>query len=268
MTDRTKEIIFIRHGKSVTNSENIYQAGDQFEIDPLDETGRWQAVAVAKRFESKAFHPDIILSSSYLRAMQTAKEIARITLTKIIAPVIGEEQIARPGYDAFEKNTGKSLFREIDLPSELEGKSYDDEVSLAIKEEIDEHLFEPHWHYSDEENLFDQWNRAKLCLDYLAARTEDRIVVVSHGGLIKACVANMLFASEQEFTVPDKLEAYHAFSSNTWFDNTGVITTDWNPETHKWRWMMSENNHLPGPFGYVRDEHANTSADELFNPSE
>lgn len=265
MSEQVKEVVWVRHATSVTNRDSIYQAGPQFEIDPLDERGEWESDQLEHRFQNEGFSPDIIVSTSYLRGTQTARKIARATMANAVVPIYGNNKIIDVPIDNVTSDSGKSLFRELDLPSELEGMSFDDEVALAIKEQVNAHRYEPNWHYSDEENFYDVWIRAKECLAYLKERGEQHIVVVSHGGLIKACLARMLFDDEREFSTPEKLEAYHAFAEHTWFDNTGIVSTRLDTDSGKWQWLISANDHLSGPFGYVRKEQSDTSADKLLN---
>ncbi len=238
-----------RHGQTATNRESIYQAGDQFEVDPIDEHGDWQSRQLARRFQRYGYQPEAIITSSYLRAAQTARIINRITRTTIVVPVVIDDEVVDKSIDDPALHEGKSLFRELDLPSELQGRRYDDEVAKEIKNKIKSHRFDVKWHYSDEENLFDEWQRAGMCLDYLAERPEKRLAVVAHGGIIKSCLSRLLFG-DRDWPISQKLEAHQAFADKTWFDNTGVVTLR-HIDGNRWQWPISYNEHLGGAFGLV-----------------
>jgi broad specificity phosphatase PhoE len=73
MTDY-QHFIVIRHGESETNATNTFQAGNQYDSDPLTPLGQEDAGRLAQRL---ALLPvDLVVSSSYLRARSTATLIA------------------------------------------------------------------------------------------------------------------------------------------------------------------------------------------------
>ena len=63
------KVYFVRHGQTNSNKESRHQ----FPETPLSDHGLTQADAVAKRF--KHLKVDLIISSPYTRALQTATAI-------------------------------------------------------------------------------------------------------------------------------------------------------------------------------------------------
>lgn len=269
MTQLKKEVLLIRHGESFTNGTTIYQAGDQFAGDPLSQHGLTQSDLLADEFVSQKYTPNIIIASYYQRARQTAQPTSLTRNTPIIVPVY--QQLARitdlPLNEA-SPHSGRSLFRELDLPLELEGRHYDDVEAIAIKDAIRAHRYDEDWHYSNEESLFDIWQRAATAVAYIAARPESKIAIFSHGGFIKACLAWILFDHQENWPLRQKLEAYQAFTSQTWVDNAGIISLFQDAAHNKWQWLVSYNRHLSSSFGFLNNEpigSSDTSADELHN---
>ena len=61
-----QQFVVIRHGESETNATNTFQAGNQYDTDPLTPLGAEDAGRLAQRL---ALLPvDLVISSSYLRA--------------------------------------------------------------------------------------------------------------------------------------------------------------------------------------------------------
>lgn len=238
-----KRFIFARHAQSVTNETNRYQAGDQLEIDPLTEAGQVQAQALADRFSGVL--AEAIYASPYLRTRQTAEMIARQMGAQVLVPLYGRASIeVVPAADLRQGDPRKGLLRELDLPPELADLDFDAPAARAIHDQITAHQYEPDWRYDHEENISDIWNRSGDILQFLAERPEQLSVVVSHGGLIKACLARMMFGSEAELDPKEKLRAYHGFIKHTWYDNAGVVSVKYDTDQHSWQWLVADNKHL------------------------
>lgn len=236
-----KNFMFIRHGESETNKSEIFQAGDQFEIDPINTKGQQQAEKLAGRFTDVPL--DVILSTSYLRGMQTAQAVQRVTHAPICVPIIEDGTIRDLPADDPGLRDHVSLLRELDLPSELAGLTFKDEVAAKIKGDITRHLYDRNWRYSDEENLYDVWDRAGKILEYLEDRPEDTIAVVAHGGILKACIARIMQKRLSGYTERQQLEIYESFSAATWWDNTGVLSLRYDADGG-WQWLMADNKHI------------------------
>ena len=127
---------------------------------------------MARRFDS--IPVDVIFSSPMTRAAQTAKSIAE-----------------RTGHTVIENE----LFEEIKRPSDVRGKSKEDPEVRAIMKEVKNHFTDPAWRHSDEENYFLLKERAEKALAFLAARTEENILVVTHGEILKMLLSVVAFGS-------------------------------------------------------------------------
>jgi hypothetical protein len=80
-----QQFVVIRHGESQTNATNTFQAGNQYDSDPLTPLGAEDADRLAQRL---ALLPvDLVVSSSYLRARGTAAPIAEVTGAPHVIPV-------------------------------------------------------------------------------------------------------------------------------------------------------------------------------------
>jgi alpha-ribazole phosphatase len=80
-----KTIIFVRHGESTANVGGITMA--QAEI-PLSKLGARQAIAIAPLLPSK---PALILTSDYLRTMQTSRPYCnRVGMVATVNPLLNE----------------------------------------------------------------------------------------------------------------------------------------------------------------------------------
>lgn len=245
MSEAFKEIIAIRHGKSETNFTDVYQTGDQALTDPLVEQGTWESFQLAERLRDVPV--DVILASNYLRAMQTAKIIQQSVDAPIVVPVVDES-----GQTHDSNETDKSLFRELDLPSELAGLSFQDPEAQRITDALRAHVLDENWHYSDEENLHDIWQRAASITDFIEQRPEQTIITVSHGGILKAWVAYLMLA-EAGLLLRQKLVAYQSFARLTWLDNTGALSLRYK-ENEGWKWLIGDNQHLDTKyFNFAKD---------------
>ena len=130
MTDH-QQFIVIRHGESQTNATDTFQASNQTDLDPLTPLGMEDARRLAERLAELPV--DVIVSSSYLRARSTAGAIADVTGAPHVVPVWnGSSWVDLPAKDP-ELREHVSLFREIDVPSELRGLRFDDPRARQIQ---------------------------------------------------------------------------------------------------------------------------------------
>ena len=242
MTDHQRFVV-IRHGESRTNATNTFQAGNQSATDPLTTRGVEDARRLAERLASLPV--ELTISSSYLRAHTTASLVAEATRSPHVVPVRKDSSWVDLAADDHEIRSRVSLLREIDVPTELEGLRFDDPRARAIQQAAMAVADQPDAHYSDEENLSDLWRRAEEIRRYLEARTEDLVVVVSHGGILKVWLAHLMFTSVAGLDTPAQLAAYRGFTQLGWWDNTGAISLMLD-RRHGWRWLMTDIQHL-GP---------------------
>jgi broad specificity phosphatase PhoE len=244
-----QHFIVIRHGESQTNATNTFQAGNQYDSDPLTPLGQEDASRLAQRLA--VLPVDLVVSSSYLRARATAALIAEVTGAPHVIPVRqGTTWVDLPADDPDVRNH-TSLLREIDVPSELQGLRFHDPRARAIQHAAMAVAGQPDGHYSDEENLHDLWRRAEEIRRYLEAQKERLIVVVSHGGILKVWVAHLMFTAVPGLDTSDQLAAYRGFTRLGWWDNTGVLSLRFSRD-HGWLWLMTDIQHLqPDYFSFM-----------------
>lgn len=165
-----RELIFVRHGQTEWNlARRLQGRGDS----PLTALGRQQARAHASWLAE--YRPERIIASPLGRAEATARMLADpLGLVVEIEPRLAERCMGR-----FE---GWTL----------------DEVSAAAPEEARARVADP-WSYRAEggENYDDLLARVEPLLDELLAQTARRLVLVSHGTLIRPLLGRLLGLDRQ-----------------------------------------------------------------------
>ena len=236
-----RRFVLVRHGESRTNATNTFQAGNQFDSDPLTERGAEATARLAWRL--KDLPVDRVVSSGYLRARRTAAAIADATGAPHAVPVRdGSSWSDLPADDPGIRDR-TSLLREIDLPSELAGLRFDDPRAQEIQRAALAVADRPDGHFSDEENLHDLWRRAEEIRRYLEGRSEDLVVVVAHGGILKVWLAHLMFTAVPGLDTPAQIAAYRGFTRLGWWDNTGLLSLRFSPD-QGWLWLMTDIEHL------------------------
>lgn len=81
--------VFLRHGESVGNAESRWQGQSDY---PLNETGRAQAQALAKRWREENAKFDLVITSPLVRAKETAEIVASALDIKVEADPIWMER--------------------------------------------------------------------------------------------------------------------------------------------------------------------------------
>lgn len=204
------KIYLVRHGATKANIKKVHQ----YSHDPLSDEGLNQAKLLAKRL--KSHNIDVILSSPFERAKQTAE-------------VIGKQLNKKIEYD--------DLLKEIRRPSEIEGKHIEDEKALKIKEKISQNAHDSNFRYSDEENFFDFKKRVLSLIKKLIKKKEDNILIISHGQTIA-----MLFCV---ITLGENLtvDQHNQLRSILRMNNTGI--TIFSYLDNKWKLLTwNDTNHL------------------------
>lgn len=162
------KLFFVRHGESILNAKGISQYPDT----KLSKKGLEQAALLGKRLME--IKPEVIISSRYTRAMQTAKVISDSTGVNVI-------------YSA--------LLNDFRNPTEVIGLSVKSDFSQKITEERLKHM-EDTWHYSDEENVLEFRDRVYRALSMLKKRPEGSIVVVTHDDVIRMALSVLLIGKD------------------------------------------------------------------------
>jgi broad specificity phosphatase PhoE len=149
-------LILVRHGESSGNRDRVFAASPH--DLPLTELGYRQAQGAAKRI-GQLFRPELVATSTYVRASETAR---------IIAGALGLPLEKIP--DLHEREIGSHRGRSYD--SFFDEPDYDPRRPWA-------------WKPEGGESYEDVQARVAPILDRLAATHPTRdVVVVSHGGVM------------------------------------------------------------------------------------
>ncbi len=157
-----KTIYLVRHGQTRFN-KNWRHQHPAVDLSPKG----WEQAERAGEY-AKTLDLDVIITSDFLRARQTAEVISG---KSGVAVEVSEE------------------FREIQRPSSVWGKQYYDLRSLWAMIMILLHSGNPAWHYSDEESVALFQERIITALHLLEQRPEERIAVVTHRGFISGLLS-------------------------------------------------------------------------------
>lgn len=210
-----KIVYFVRHGQSVDNVSPVFQSPDS----PLSEKGRMQAENIAERVSRLSF--ETLISSPLQRTRETAEAIARVT---------GKE----PEYS--------DLFIERVNPTSIGGKSYKDEEANRTWREQERSFYSSGMRVEDGENYEDLITRADKALAFLNNRTEQSLVVVTHGYFLRTVVARVLLGNLLSG------EALKNFQKSATMENTGITVLRYHDSFEQdpsWHlWIYNDHSHL------------------------
>ena len=214
--DKAKSVRVIRHAQSVANAGLATTSPDSIS---LTELGHTQAQILADNIASP---PDLVISSPFERAIQTALPLAR-----------RYPQVPLKIW-AVEEFTYLS-------PSQLV-----DTTQAARKPMVDSY-----WNAGDQaaidvpgaESFIELLKRAKVMIDQLAASTADSILVFSHGQFIRA-VAWFIRHGEDAGT-PEKMRLFRELDTKDPLPNYA----GYDLELRDGRWKVL---HLVGQYGEVK----------------
>jgi probable phosphoglycerate mutase len=168
-------LILVRHGESSGNRERIFATSPHDQ--PLTELGYRQAQEAARRI-AQLFRPELVVTSAYLRASETAR---------IIAGALG-------------------------LPLEIEPNLHEREIGAHRGRPYDSFLTEPDfdsqrpWAWKPEggESYEEVQARVGPILDRLAAAHQSKdVVVVSHGGVMTTLWAYVAGTWDEAYAPPN-----------------------------------------------------------------
>jgi len=180
------EILFVRHGQTDANSAGYWQGWTD---PPLNLTGQAQAESIARRLAAEQEEIKALYTSPLRRALQTARAIGnRLDLAMQTLDQLKEIHFGK-----------------------LEG------VTL---EEMENRFPELYAQWQDKTDMTFQWpggerratlfvRAAEACELIRARHGGDKVIVVTHGGTIRACLAHLL---------PDLCEQWWVYT----LDNAGL----------------------------------------------
>lgn len=202
----TKRVYLVRHGETDLNKNKVYQNPET----PLSEHGQKQAEFLARRL--KTVPADCIISSTFLRARETANAIR-----------------AETGHDILFSD----LFRELQRPSIVIGRSKSDPDVRKVADELVAHETDPTYRHSDEETLFDLAVRARKAMQFLEERPENNLIVVSHNTIIRMILMVMACADIGEAVTTYRILRYFMEGANT-----GVTIVELDEESGHTHWRL------------------------------
>jgi len=187
------KLYLIRHGQSDTNIKSVISSP----FGQLTKVGIKQSYLIAKILKNIPI--DIILTSPYKRAKQTAKIISKQLNKNLII---------------------SNLLREKKLPKEIEGKLKKDKYVKEILNLLDnKNIINHKWHYSNEENFIDTKKRTIKFLNYLKKIKQKNIVIIFHEYLIKM----LLFILKNKSKSKINYIQFKRFYNNFLVDNGSII---------------------------------------------
>ncbi len=204
-----KRIYFVRHGEAEGNVGGFTQTP----TTPLTEYGHSQAKKVAERFGG--IPVEVVLASHMDRAQDTASYIA----TKKGLTVETTE-----------------FFHEVMRPSSLRGAAHDSSAYKDFLTAEAENYGDPAWRFEDGENFSDILARVTEGVSMLEQRSEQQMVVVSHGRLMRFLVSYLLHKKQLtpaiEYMTATSMRAHN--TGVTLFECKGTEWTliTWNDTAH------------------------------------
>lgn len=209
-----KTVYLVRHGQSEGNLGHIFQGDDS----PLTNLGAEQAKHIAARISKLDF--DLLVSSPWMRARQTAEEIAIKTNKEIEFSDLFVERI-RPSY-----SSGK-------LRSDVKAKQLEELWNTSV--------YAPQLRAEDGENYTDLINRSNKALNFLISKPERSIVVTTHGFFLRVIIARILLG--------DSLNpiSFKSIEQHMGHENTGLTVLKYGTkkgEAKWWVWIYNDHAHL------------------------
>lgn len=222
-------ILLIRHGESQSNA-GLPTSNPEFV--ELTQRGKEQAQNIAD-FLNSYYHPDLIVTSSYLRAKQTASP------TTLLFPHISQE------WPVHEFTYLSSWHK---APSTVEDRRewVRQYWELSNPTLIDSSALESELKPESESESFEQFiKRVQKVMEALKTTTYDKVVVFSHQQLICA----LLWLSEQGplELCPDTMRNFKEFLTSHPIPNGGIVPVHFEDCNDKWHIGPTITSHLLEP---------------------
>jgi len=207
-------LVFVRHGKTTNHEAKKRQSPNSV----LGETGKKQAALAGERLKKREF--DLILTSPWPRAKETAEIIASVTgLTLMEYPILHEY-------------TSNPI---------LDDQPFDSAINTEFNESIKGRGINLDWRFRDGgESIRDVIGRAKeFQADLLTNHLGKKYLVVSHGLFIKAFIILTMLGNEFEDVV----------FNNIWnalrLENTSFTHIEYDEEKNTWVvHHLNDHSHL------------------------
>ena len=203
MIELSYTFTFLRHGESVGNVEERFQGQSDF---PLTDAGRAQAHTLAERWLRDGTKFDLAVTSSLVRARETAEIVASILKIPL----------------------------EID-PTWVERDN--GELSGLTRDEVNERFPEPDFRTPYDsfgesgEGDWELYLRAGKAVHELIKRPAGKYLIVTHGGLLNKVMYAILGIPVQA----------NSNGPSFRFENTGFSTFQYVPARHQWRMIRFES---------------------------
>lgn len=200
------KLYLIRHGQTTDNEEGTRHTPQT----ELSELGLKQAETVANRFKDATI--DIILSSHFKRAQQTAETLAKVMRKNVVFNDLLLER------------------RRYEVAPELKDNPDVIETQRLLKENFEN----PDFHHDDEETFWDFRKRIGDFLKSIEMLGNENILAVTHTDVIRMVAAIVIFK--------DRLdpEIYASIKDNLSHKNTGVTVIEKNDD--RWK-LITWNDH-------------------------
>ena len=193
-----KTIILVRHGSLEKQYDGCYIGSTDL---PLSGEGVKDAIALGSHFKPSDIGP--IYASPMLRARQTAEQIA---LAAPDVPVIHED-----------------LLREIDF-GEWEGLTFE-QISKRDPVEAERWASSPvGFAFPGGEALDAFYSRIGRIKQMLLSLEQDNIVLITHGGVIRCLICNIL-AIEMQKSLSLKIDRGSVSSMRLFQNGLGILTS-------------------------------------------
>ncbi len=208
-----KHLYFVRHGESNSNADGVFRG----EESSLSEKGEKEARTVAERMQRIGI--DAIVSSPFLRTMQTAEPISQL----LDLPIEEDD-----------------LLIEFRWPSMHIGKSRNDPEMQELRDAVMGNFGVNNYTHSDEESFDEFKDRTKKALTLLEQHPAERLCVVTHGIFLRMML--MVILHGDDFTGKEFKGTWNLALSNTgvtyakkvpteeWHNSWNVVS--WNDSSH------------------------------------
>jgi broad specificity phosphatase PhoE len=165
------EFVFVRHGQTEANVAGRWEGWSEGTLTPC---GRAQAEALARRLVGEFGRRGI--AAIYTSPLRRAGETAQIVAAALGLAPVGVEGLKEINFGALD---GIKL-------EEMEAQH--PELFARWKDRKD-----MQFRWPGGERRIDFFRRAaRACDEILSRHSEDRVVVVTHGGTLRACLAHLL----------------------------------------------------------------------------